>query len=274
MNTVQKTQNTQNNLENLLTTDCLKWVEERYLKKYNSFDMAVNGYCKLKKFAPDGNIWESGQAITEQEHYVMRLVTQYYLTQAFEAMLIDLDDENVKEDLSTGNIGTPGRVSKVWVGASFDDTVELGSGRWNQCPRIATFPNTNIGKSIPITKRVEVVSSCSHHFLPFSTQFREDSYAIVSYIPAKVVLGISKLDKVVSHVSRSFHLQENLTYNIYKKISEVAETDSVYVKLVNLAHTCSTLRSNGNSESAFSSEYYGGAFEDPELRKQVDRSVR
>ena len=257
-----------------ITKECKNFVKERYDLKFSNFNKFLKEYEELKDFAPDGNVWESGQTISEECHYIMRLSTQYYLTEAFKAMKIDLKDENVKEDLDVGNIGTPGRIAKVWVGSSSDDTVELGSGRWNQCPRIATFPNNNIDKSIPITKRVEIVSSCSHHFLPFSTQFREDSYAIVSYIPSQVVLGISKLDKVVSFVSRSFNLQENLTQNIYNKIVEVAETDSVYIKLVNLAHTCSTLRSNGNTESAFSSEYYGGAFEDPELRKQVDRSVK
>jgi GTP cyclohydrolase I len=257
----------------LLTPECLTWVEERYLKKYTSFDTALNGYKKLKAFAPDGNIWESGQSITNEEHYVMRLISQYYLTKAFDAMLIDLNDDNVKEDLSVGNIGTPGRIAKVWGGASVEDKRELGNGRWNMAPRIATFPNNDNSKNIPITKRVDVISNCSHHFLPFDSLSREDSYAIISYIPDKFVLGISKLQSYTEYISSRFFLQEGLTKALYDGISEIAQTKSVYVKLVNLVHSCESKRSTKSSDGAFTSEYYGGEFDNPELRAQVDRSI-
>ena len=95
---------------------------------------------------------------------------------------------NVTEDESFGNIGTPGRIIKMWTGAGLHDDRELLSGRWSKKPRLAKFPNTH-DTHIPITKRVDLTAVCSHHMAPFSTTFREDAYAVISYIPADFVSG-------------------------------------------------------------------------------------
>ena len=224
-------------------------------------------YEQIKDFAPNGNIFDK-QSISDEAHFIMRTVTQYHLTKAFEAMKIDLNDDNVTEIMGDGNIGTPGRIAKVWCGDGTHDDRELGSGRWAVKPRLASFPNTG-NKSIPITKRVDIISNCSHHFIPFTTIAREDSYAIISYVPDANVLGISKLQRVADWVSQRFFLQEDLTKMLYDEVAKVAETESVYVGLFNMVHGCESMRGAKASDGAFTSEYYGGAFKDPELRKQI-----
>ena len=251
----------------LLTEDCINWVQERYLKKYSSFDMALAGYKKLKEFKISDNIFESGQNITEQEHYIMRLVSQYYMEKVFDAMLIDKNDENV-----AGEKGTPYRFIKMYCGNDLDDDTELLSGRWSKKPRIASFPNEHKQK-FPITKRVDVVSVCSHHTAPFSTMFRPDSYAIISYIPEDKILGISKLQRIVDHISRRGHLQEGLSQMLYEEISKVAETKNVLILLKNIVHTCESLRGSQSKEGAFTSIYYGGLYEDINLRNQVVKDI-
>jgi GTP cyclohydrolase I len=250
-----------------------EYVLERYITKYpaETFNSFHEEYKNIKPFAPNGNINDT-QSISDEAHFIMRLATQYHLRFAFEAMKIDLTDDNVAEMIEEGNIGTPGRIAKVWCGFDTHDEQELGSGRWSQRPRIASFPNTG-NKSIPITKRVDIISNCSHHFIPFHTLAREDSYAIISYIPDEHVLGISKLQRVADWVSQRFHLQEDLTEMLYNEVRNVARTDSVYVKLVNLVHGCEALRGSKSNDGAFSSEYYGGAFDDPEIRKQVSLQI-
>jgi GTP cyclohydrolase I len=183
-------------------------------------------------------------------------------------MKINLDDPNTTEEINEGNIGTPGRLAKMWVGSGLDDSTELLSGRWTKPPRIANFPNDH-NQKLPITKRVDLVSCCSHHIAPFSSFFREDAYAIVSYIPNEKVLGISKLQRVVDWIARRGWLQESLTKKIYDIISEVAETESVYVKLVDISHTCESLRGSQTRDGAFTTEYYGGEFNDPDIRREV-----
>ena len=256
-----------------ITKECKQFIKERYDLKFQNFNKFLKEYEELKDFAPDGNIWESGQEISDECHFIMRLSTQYYLTEAFKAMKIDLSDANVMEDLSVSNLGTPGRVVKVWTGADVDDTSELGNGRWNKSPRIATFPNSDRNNLTPITKRIDIISNCSHHLIAFDSLSREDSYAIISYIPGEKVLGISKLQKYANYISSRFFLQENLSKKLYEGICEIAETEDVYVKLVNLVHGCESKRSTKSKDGAFTSEMYGGRFNSYELRAQVDRSI-
>jgi len=250
------------------------YVLERYLVRYeeHTFNRAMAEYILLDDFKINQNV-EEVNGISEEAHYIMRLMTQYHITKAFKAMKVTLDDPNVEENLEEGNIGTPGRLAKVWCGSNLSDSSELGSGRWTKEPRIAVFPNTNTSKDIPITKRIDLVSNCSHHLISFNTLNRPDSYAIISYIPDEFVLGISKLQRLTDWISRRFWLQEDVTSAIYDKIADAAQTDSVYVKIVNAVHGCEQLRGAQSNDGAFSSEMFGGMFTDPEMRKQVDRSI-
>lgn len=254
------------------------FVSERFIKQMegsknsinNRLTQAIKEYEKVESFAPNGNVEEVG-GISDDAHFVMRMVTQYYLTEAFKAMKIDTTDHNVAEELSSGNIGTPGRIAKVWCGFDTHDDSELGGGRWSKRPRLASFPNTG-NKTIPITKRIDIISNCSHHFITFSSIARPDSYAIISYIPDEFVLGISKLQRVADWISQRFFLQEDLTKMLYDEISSVAETESVYVGLFNLTHGCESFRGAQANNGAFTSEFYGGAFEDIALRESVKAS--
>ena len=245
--------------------DYLKdYVAKRFEQKFPNKDFlsAWNEYNQLQDFKISDNV-ESVGGISEEAHYIMRVITEYHFAQAFKAMKINMDDPNVG-----GEKGTPYRVAKMYCGDDLNDDSELLSGRWAHRPNMASFPNES-GQKHPITKRVDIVSVCSHHTAPFSTLFRDGSYAVISYIPDKKVLGISKLQRIVDWVSRRGHLQENLTKMIYDEISKAAQTDSVYVKLSGLVHTCESLRGTQSNEGAFTSEYYDGGFTNYELRREV-----
>lgn len=240
-----------------------KWRLYKKNKWHLDFHTALNEYLDLKSFKISENV-ETVGGISEEAHFIMRMTSQYYMEKVFESMKIDMSDGNV-----TGDKGTPYRVIKTWTGADLDDSTELMSGRWNNRPNITCFENEN-SKNFPITKRIDIVSVCSHHLAPFSSMFRTDAYAIVSYIPSKKVLGISKLQRLVDWCGRRGHLQENLTQLIYDEVSKACETESVFVKLYNIVHTCEKLRGTQSDDGAFISEYYGGDFNNPELRKQVN----
>ncbi|WP_068474016.1 GTP cyclohydrolase I [Saccharicrinis aurantiacus] len=241
-----------------------EYVEAIFLQKYPKTDFILPWieYNNLSDFNISDNV-ESVGGISEEAHFIMRIVTEYHLKQAFKAMKIDMNDPNVG-----GEKGTPYRMTKMYCGNGLDDDSELLSGRWSNRPNMASFPNENQQK-FPITKRVDIVSVCSHHVAPFSTLFREDAYAIISYIPDRMVLGISKLQRIVDWVARRGHLQENLTKMIYDEVSKAAESTSVFVRLSGLVHTCESLRGTQSNEGAFTSEYYGGDFENYELRRDI-----
>ena len=244
-----------------------QFIAARFKQKFPDADVdrAIAEYDEIPAFRASGN-----HPVSPEVHYVMRLTTQWHLQEAFKAMKIDLDDPNVAEDLSTGNIGTAGRIAKVWCGATPGDDTELGGGRWSEAPRIATFPNET-GISLPITKRVNLISNCSHHFVPFSTDFSDDSQVVISYIPKSVVLGISKLQRLVNWVGQRFWLQEDLTRELYNVVSEAARTEDVYIRLENIKHGCEFLRGARTKDGAFTSVYYRGKFANEDIRKLVSQ---
>ena len=240
-------------------------IQKKYVENgYNNdiFEKSFKEYKELKDFKINENVADVG-GISEEAHFIMRTIAQYHLEQAFKAMKVDLNDSNV-----TGEKGTPYRVTKMWTGSGTNDDRELLSGRWADKPRVATFPNTH-KMNVPITKRVDLTAVCSHHLAPFSAKFRDDAYAVISYIPEDFVLGISKLPRLVNWISQRGWLQEELTQKIYEEISDVACTENVYVKLYNIVHTCESLRGAKTEDGTFTSEYYGGDFKDFQLRQQV-----
>ncbi len=243
-------------------------IREKFNKKYpeKDFDYYYTEYSNLKNFKINENV-ETVNGISEAAHYIMRLVSTYYMNKVFKAMKIDTKDPNVEED-EDGNIGTAARIVKMWTGKDTNDDRELLSGRWAKKPRLAKFPNTH-DTHIPITKRIDISAVCSHHFAPFSSTFRGDAYAVISYIPDEFVLGISKLQRLADWVSQRGWLQEEITQKLYEEIKEAAGTDSVYVKLYNIVHTCESIRGAKSKDGAFTSEYYGGKFKDPILRSQI-----
>lgn len=259
-----------------VTQNTLKFIKDMYLKKFGSLDTFEENYAayqSIPSFKACENIHEittdysnrnaldegenefiKGDTLKPEVHWIMRSFTQYYLTEAFQAMKVDLTDENIA--VNALGKGTPGRIAKMWVGADAEDTGELGSGRWNKEPFISFFPND--GQTSVITKEVDVVSCCSHHFLPFSTF--GGGKAIISYKPDKYLIGISKLQRFVNWASKRFWLQEDLTKYIGKTIQRIAGTEDVKVELIGLTHGCERYRGSASRNGTLTTEFRGGCF--------------
>lgn len=257
--------------------EMLDFVKDMYAKKFGSLDTFEENY-KLYQSVPnfkaceniheiltDYNRDESEIVDTEYEfvnadsvkpevHWIMRSITQYYITEAFKAMKIDMDDPNIA--VNALGKGTPGRIAKMWCGNDPEDTSELLSGRWNKEPAISRFPNN--GLEDIITKEVDVVAVCSHHFLPFSTF--DGGKCIISYKPGKYVLGISKLQRFVTWASKRGWLQEDLTNYIGKTIARIAGTEDVKVELIQLVHGCEKFRGAYAKQGNLTTVYKSGIF--------------
>lgn len=260
-----------------ITTNALEYVKTKYIKKFGSdknFEKDLALYKEMPIFKANQNFHEimtdyshrdklpdaeeryvKNKSLRYGVHFIMRAFATYYMTEVFEAMKIDLEDPNTRENALLKS--TPGRVVKMWCGNDSEDTSELGSGRWNPEPYISTFPNTNNDHSI-ITKEVDVVSCCSHHFLPFSTF--EGGKAIISYRPNKYVLGISKLQRFTNWAARRFWLQEDLTQYLGNQIKRIADTEDVYIRLEGLVHGCERFRGANSKEGNLTTEFKSGYF--------------
>ena len=195
----------------------------------------------------------------------MRLTSQFYMTKVLAALKIDLNDSNIAEDISTGNIGTAGRIAKLFAASSMIDTTELMSGRWNPKPRMASFPNDGKTEPVFVTTRLDAV--CSHHFIRFGDENSDpNSLVVVGYIPENKLGGISKINRFVEWCASRGWLQESLTDYIGKEVEKAFETGSVYVALLNNKHGCASTRGAADREASTSTFYKSGKFlENPEL---------
>jgi GTP cyclohydrolase I len=83
---------------------------------------------------------------------------------------------------------------------------------------------------------IEFTSLCEHHLLSFTGQ------AWVAYIPTDgVVVGLSKLPRLVEHYARRLQVQERMTEQIANAIDQHLKPAGVGVRVVS-SHSCMAVR--------------------------------
>ena len=86
-----------------------------------------------------------------------------------------------------------------------------------------------------VLRNIEFESHCEHHMAPIIGR------AHVGYLPTNKIVGISKLARVVDGYGRRFQVQEKLTAEIARCISEVLKPRGVGV-VIEAVHQCMTTR--------------------------------
>ena len=103
--------------------------------------------------------------------------------------------------------------------------------------------------------------------------YREDAKALmrevsVGYIPDGEIIGLSKLARVVNVFARRLQVQERLTKEICKAVSESISTKGVMV-VCEAEHLCMKMRGVEKQDSSTVTTDYIGAFEkDSSLRHE------
>ena len=77
------------------------------------------------------------------------------------------------------------------------------------------------------------------------------------------------ISNTIDFAASLFTLLEDLTKELYKEIAKVAKTPSIYVRLYNVVHNCEFLRGAKSRDGCLTTEFYGGRFEDQNMRNQV-----
>ena len=113
-----------------------------------------------------------------------------------------------------------------------------------------------------IVKDIRVESHCEHHIVPILGK------AHVGYLPNKIIVGISKLARVVDIFGKRLQTQEVMTAQIANVINEVLEPRGVAV-VMNAKHQCMTTRGVHKPESSTITSTMLGAFrENPDTRAE------
>ena len=118
-----------------------------------------------------------------------------------------------------------------------------------------------------IINNIGFTSVCEHHMLPFI------GVAHVCYYPRDVIVGISKIPRLVEVLSRRMQIQERLTHEIMDAITRVLNPRGVMIVMEAL-HTCMSVRGVKQENAVMKTIHYSGLFkEDPSLRSDFLLSI-
>jgi GTP cyclohydrolase IA len=98
-----------------------------------------------------------------------------------------------------------------------------------------TFEETDGYDEMVLLRDVAFESHCEHHMVPIIGK------AHVAYLPAKRVVGISKLARVIDVYAKRLQIQEKLTAQIANAIQDVLQPKGVAV-VIEAQHQCMTTR--------------------------------
>ena len=100
---------------------------------------------------------------------------------------------------------------------------------------------------------IEFYSLCEHHMLPFLGR------AHVAYLPRNMVLGLSKIPRIVDMFARRLQVQERMTRQIAECIDELLNPLGVAVVIEGL-HLCATMRGVKKHDARMTTSAMLGAF--------------
>ena len=118
-----------------------------------------------------------------------------------------------------------------------------------------TFTEIEDYDDMIIEKGISIRSHCEHHMAPII------GVAHIAYIPAKKVVGLSKLARVAEVFSKRLQTQERLTMQIAKTIMRVLQPRGVAVT-IDAIHQCMTSRGIKKENTTTITNYFLGAFKE------------
>ncbi len=169
-----------------------------------------------------------------------------------EELGLDLTDDSLQ--------GTPYRVAKMYVKEIFQ-----GLNPKNK-PSLSVFENKYQYNKMLVEKEITFSSACEHHFLPIIGK------AHIAYISSGMVIGLSKINRIVEYYAKRPQVQERMTLQIFNELKDALQTDDVIV-VVEAEHLCVSTRGVNDKTSRTTTLEYGGRFNDIDLRNEFYRLI-
>ena len=161
----------------------------------------------------------------------------------------------IGEDLTRpGLVGTPDRAAKAmeFLTQGYQQNVD-------DIINDALFPTTS--NEMVIVRNIELYSLCEDHLLPFIGKCH------VAYLPTGMVIGLSKVARIVDMYARRLQIQEQLTQQIATTIMEKTQALGVGV-IIESQHMCMMMRGVEKQNSIMTTSCMLGAFRE----RQTTRS--
>ena len=126
-----------------------------------------------------------------------------------------------------------------------------------------TFEEVDGYDEIVLLRDIRLESYCEHHMVPIIGRCH------VAYMPARRVVGISKLARVVDAYAKRLQIQEKLTVQIATTIDEVLQPRGVGV-VIEAGHQCMSTRGVHKPGVSMVTSRMTGVFrDDPTTRREL-----
>lgn len=167
--------------------------------------------------------------------------------------------EFIGEDVSRDGLKeTPARVVRAWD--------ELTAGYRDDPKQILSKTFDEQSDEMVVLNGIQFYSTCEHHMLPFMGE------ASVAYMPAKRVVGISKIARVVSCYARRLQIQERMTREIANALNDNLHPHGVGV-IVRAHHLCMGCRGVKQPNTELVTSTLLGKFRDDTVRSEFLRLI-
>ena len=179
-----------------------------------------------------------------------------HLESVLRLLHVDLEDENLRD--------TPRRWAASLVsmtsGYDFTDTARLTT-LFRQACQVADDSCQNM---VVIGGTYKTL--CAHHILPFFGHF------IVGYIPETMIIGASKIPRIVEVHMRKLQSQEHLAHQVADTIENILEPKGLAVWMGG-THLCMVMRGVEQESSFMETNVLRGSFLSDERTRQEFMSI-
>ena len=197
-------------------------------------------------------------ALVSNDKFLHKRPSREEAEEAVRTLLLWAGEDPSREGL----LETPRRVTKAYG--------ELFAGYGENAAAFldCVFEDVEGYSDMVLVKDIPFFSHCEHHMVPFIGK------AHIGYYPAKGVVGLSKLARVVDVFAKRFQTQETMTAQIADSIEKSLKPRGLAV-LVEAEHMCMSMRGVQKQGAFTMTTQYRGKFKDaPEEQVRFFQMVK
>jgi GTP cyclohydrolase I len=197
-----------------------------------------------------------GSLLSQPRPTVDREKLQHHLGEALRLLHVNVDDENLRD--------TPRRWAESLVtmtsGYDYTDVKKLST----LFRRVCSAADEKCNNLVVIGGTYKTL--CAHHILPFFGRF------IIGYIPEKMIIGASKIPRIVEVHMRRLQSQEHLAHDVADTIQSILEPRGIAVWMGGV-HMCMVMRGVEQESSFMETNVLRGEFLNDERTRQEFMSI-
>jgi GTP cyclohydrolase I len=217
-------------------------ISERIRQRLENAQAPYFANDNIAPFLREGDIEELEREVTVKVRDLLR------------SLVIDIDNDHNTEE-------TAERVARMYL-------QEVFKGRYQDQPKIASFPNVKNLDEIYTVGPITVRSACSHHLVPILGN------CWIGIKPGERVIGLSKFSRVADWVFSRPHIQEEAVIILADEIERLCQPKGLAI-LVKAQHYCMKWRGVKELQTSMMNSVVRGDFRhDPSLKQEFFELVK